>query len=659
MNLRHFRAIAILAPIVLSLGLPAQASGPDEGRKAVNSAAATRSLERAVSFLSSGQWDSASFEATLGRSYDQTIADFQYIEAVSVVATGGPRADAINRLEAALGGGLLWRSYDRTTAVLLCARLYAETLKYREALDLVATVPESSSSDQDYVRVMSLYALGRIAEARASLSRSLERWPFDARFPRAFFRYENGTKPDSAALAIARTVSQRLYLWENEDRELLLLSVPFESSAAVRERNIRIFRGMGARDSSDSARPVNPLSTVLALEYGLIDDGAAMDEVLSLSGEGIPSRLLVRLCTLLGSRDARDRMAHALENFAGILIDDANGDGIIDSTVRYRMGRAYEASFDRDQDGYVDYGVSCELGSPVVITLARSEGKVSYDGYPFARSVERGGREYTMHPRALSWAPVTWVDEGIALAPKPFYGLRLSPAPAPLTERLLVAAAAYYTESLEDSSFVRVTLDAGKPIVSETRARGMPYERTIYEDGVPSGGSRDEDGDGYFETVIEYAKNGAFKLVSVDRNANRRYEYRERHEADGTVSKQWDSNEDGAYEITWRRSPDGAERTDWTHPVTGKPVVILVDRGNPRSVEYSDKVSNVLRDPAADVWWIGAIPPNSNILAKAALDFFNRSQPSVVSQTITASGRSAHAVRSGGFVFLEIVNAKP
>ncbi len=658
MNVRHSRLFAITAFAVAALAAPVMANSPDQGRKSVNSAAATRSLERAVSLLSAGQWDAAAFEATLGRSYDPTVADFNYIEAVSVVATGGPRADALQRLEGALGGGLFWRSYDRSAAVLLCARLYCETLRYREALELSGSLGESSSPDQDYVRVVSLYALGRTAEARKALSRSLERWPFDVRFPRAFFTHEARTRADPEALALARTVSQRLYLWENEDRELLLLSVPFETSPAARERNIRIFRGMGARDASGATVPVNPLSSVLALEYGIIDDATAMDELLSLSAGGIPAGLLVRLCSLLGSADARARMSLALENFAGVLVDDANGDGIADSAVRYRLGRAYEASFDRDQDGYPDYLVSCELGSPVTVKLARDGGIVRYDSYPFVRAVTRGHREYTMHPRALSWAPVAWVDEGIALASRPFFGLRLSALPAPLTERLLEASAAFYTET-RDGGYVRVTLDGGIPIVSETRTRGLPYERTVYERGLPASGSRDEDGDGYFETAIEYAKDGRPASISVDRNANRRHEYRERHEADGTVTKQWDSDEDGAYEIAWRRSPDGSERTDWMHPVTGLPVVILVDRGNPRSVEYSGTVLQVLRDPAADVWWIGSIPPNSHAIAKSALDLFNRSPPSVVSQTVTVSGRSAHAVRTGGFVFLEIVNVKP
>ena len=348
MNVRHAVVVALCAFALSALAPPVMANSPDQGRAAVNSAAATRSLARAVSFLSSGRWEAASFEATLGRSYDPTIADFHYIEAVSVVATGGARANALQRLEAALGDGLFWRSYDRSAAVLMCARLYAETLRYREALELAESLGESSSSDQDHVRVVSLYALGRTVEARRVLSRGLERWPFDARFPRAFFLHESKTRADPEAMRIASTVSQRLYLWENEDRELLLLSVPFESSATVRERNIRIFRGMGARDAPGPVRPANPLSSVLALEYGLIDDGTAMDEVLSLSSEGIPVGLLVRLCSLLGGADARERMSRALGDFAGVLVDDANGDGIADSTVRYRMGRAYEASFDPD-----------------------------------------------------------------------------------------------------------------------------------------------------------------------------------------------------------------------------------------------------------------------------------------------------------------------
>lgn len=58
------------------------------------------------------------------------------------------------------------------------------------------------------------------------------------------------------------------------------------------------------------------------------------------------------------------------------------GDGIVDSRVRYRLGRPVEAVFDANQDGYSDYSVACDLGEPAVITVGREKTVVTYDKYP-------------------------------------------------------------------------------------------------------------------------------------------------------------------------------------------------------------------------------------------------------------------------------------
>ena len=244
----------------------------DRGGRAVNTAAAVRSLERSIGLLSSGEWDQARFESELGAAYDPTLADFPYIDALCLAAAGAPRADMIEKLESSLAEGRFWRSYDRTSAILLCSRLYAETLRYRDALALLDSIVDHSSADSDFVRALSLYGLGRDADARTLLGKCLDRWPFDPRFPRLFLREEAGRQLTESSLSIANVILPRLYLWENEDRGLLLLAIPFEPSRAVRERNIRVYRGMGTNDALPRAEDGVPRSAVLALEYGLLDE---------------------------------------------------------------------------------------------------------------------------------------------------------------------------------------------------------------------------------------------------------------------------------------------------------------------------------------------------------------------------------------------------
>ena len=146
--------------------------------------------------------------------------------------------------------------------------------------------------------------------------------------------------------------------------------------------------------------------------------------------------------------------------------------------------------------------------------------------------------------------------------------------------------------------------------------------------------------------------------MTVDRNANRKFEYRESYSKDGSVGKHWDSDEDGNYEIVWTLGPDGTVRTEWIHPVSGRPVVVTVVEGNPRSVRYDGKTIQVIRDPVADVWWIERIPEGSREIVKTVLDTFNREAQPVVCLTLNVSGRKIVVVRTGGFVFLESMNER-
>ena len=108
-----------------------------------------------------------------------------------------------------------------------------------------------------------------------------------------------------------------------------------------------------------------------ALEYGVIDEAAAVAEIFAVSTEGIDSATLDRLCPLVADKKFRDSIASRLSSYDGVIVADSNGDGIVDSRVQYRLGRPVLAFFDADQDGYPDWTVSCDMGSPMTITAAQ------------------------------------------------------------------------------------------------------------------------------------------------------------------------------------------------------------------------------------------------------------------------------------------------
>jgi hypothetical protein len=402
----------------------------------------------------------------------------------------------------------------------------------------------------------------------------------------------------------------------------------------------------------------NHLSSLYALEYGIIDENAAVDEIFSSSKTGIRLSELVSLCKLTGTAAVRARIASLLDAYEGIVTDDSNGDGIVESFVQYRLGRPVHAEFDRDQDGYPDYTVECNLGTPATITGRKGESFITYDSYPSVRSVVSGKREYTLKPLALSWAPVEWVKQNFDLGGNDFFTIRLTRSEPPLTERLLVNVASFYTESSSDrpNAVTRVTLESGIPVSSETRENGKVFVRTSYVRGYPQSAVADRDGDGYFETTSLYAAKGFLSQVLVDANANRIVEYKEQFSPDGSVKLMWDSDENGVFEISQTTSKDGTVRTEWLHPVTGNPVIVTVENNSPRSVQYGGKTLPVIKDPLSSVWWVGRIPLESRDFAREIENTFNPLSPSVVSSIVTVAKKRVNAVRTGGLIFAETLD---
>lgn len=655
-NTRRLTARALA--VMISVCTPALlfTEQPVQSRKTVNAAAAYRALERAVSLLNEGRFEQASFEASLGATYDSLMADFPYIEALALIGKNAPRADILARVEMSLSDGLIWRSYERNEAVRLCARLYAETCRYTDALALIDTVSDDLNADADHVRLLSCYGLNRRDDAVALVRQSLERWPFDSRFAEVFLRVEQTYPPDPMRLELARTILSRLYLWQEDRPELLLLAVPYERTNAARERNIRMYRNMMRHDTESAY--FRALAAVRALEYGLVPEEKAVEEIFNLADTGIPRELLFYIDPLLVTDTVRTAFLKQLANFGGILTHDRNNDGIPDSRVQYRMGRPIHADFDTRQTGYPEVSVVAELGEPAVIKLARDSIVITYDQYPVVAHVRSDEKIYTMRPQALKWGPVQWKrNESI---PEGFFYLTINDRIEPLTERMLVASALHYSEPIQDTpgGEVRFVLENSIPVMSEQRIRGVLYSQTTYRSGRPVRTLKDANEDGYFETRMEYAPDGSVSAIAMDQNANRTFEYQEQYTPDGTIVKKWDMDEDGLFEIEWEMSPGGIEKNRWIHPVNGRSVEAVIEKGKPRSVTYGTVSRPVLTDSFNDIQWIGRIPPESREIAKIILQRLNREPAAIVCPMMEIGSLHFAVVRTGGFVFVELLDAK-
>lgn len=617
---------------------------------------ATRLLEQAIATLSSGEYQTAEFQASLGASYDPILADFPYIEALTLAARSAPRKNSIAALERSLAKGMFWRTYDRFDALVLCARFYGETGRYYDSLALLDEAGSRPSPDSDYARAFALFGLGQHAKARDIISKALDRWPFDSRFPRLFLEREKAVSPTAQGKTLASIILSRLYLWEDQDRELLLLSVAFESDSEVRERNIRMYRNMGKNDIGEKTPSL--ASTIAALEYGLLTEEYALEEIFSNSHTEIPLEVVTSFSRLVGSARIRDSFKNILRDFEGIITLDSNGDSIVDTKIQYHLGLPFLVEIDTNQDGLIDYAIQCNLGSPTRIDMAEGTQMVVFDTYPHVRSVSVNDREYTLQPLALSWAPVTIVRQDYGLKDLNFYTVSVAQNIPLLTSNLLASHSAFYVEKDQtlDGGTTRVVLQNSIPILCESRENGRLYSWTTYKRGIPEKNLSDRDGDGYFETSKEYDLHGNLLTVTIDKNANRIPEYIERYMADGSLTIQWDSDENGIMDISWTKFADKKERIEYLHPVTAILVRIELDSGNPRSVSYGESIIQVIKDPAADIWWLSRVPSKSREIRAFLEKMHNPSDSPVVVHTTTLDGRSLVVVRTGGKCFVEILN---
>lgn len=647
--------------VVSALSLSGQSSAGT-----VNSAAALRVLERSSVLLGNGEWAQAGLEAAVGAGFAPELADFPYIRAVASLASGEARHTSIEYLYDALSAGRFWRMYNSADARVLLARLLAETGRPAAALEQLDNPDVRVSADADYARLLALYAADKQSERERLFLQALDRWSFDSRFPRLFFSREYLNHPNPQTVRIAEILLRRLYMWENEDRELLLLAVPFEPDPQLRIRNIRIFRGMGGADERyPGAGEPHALSALLALEYGLLDEREAVREFFSVTDENgsvIERSYLERLAGLLGASESRLLLATLLSGFDGSVYEDRDKNSVPEVIVRYNDGRPVYAVFDPDQDGLPELEVFSELGSPVRI---RSGGigpaEIRYTAYPVVSVVTRGDREYAIKPGHLRWEPLRWSNLPMTVqGTRPFVLYDFRTGLNTLSDTMLLDHSAWYRMQDSDriGGEVRVNLEQGKPLAAEYRLDGRVYAWSSYTNGRITMRMIDHDGDGRLETTELYDRNGSLVSVQMDTSGNRSSDYTEEYKPDGTAVFQWDTTGDGIFDIVYSRFPSGRQETRWLHPDSGLPVTVISENNYPRSVAYGSVYRPVTVDPDSGglVWWIGRRPADASRMTEILLQNFNPQTSRSVVFTTGVNGRRLYAVQTGGLVYAELLD---
>ncbi|MGI5084705.1 tetratricopeptide repeat protein [Treponema putidum] len=658
--------------ILICIGLYANQS---EG---VNLSAALSYLQNSARLFTEEKWNEALFEAQLGEVYDPKTADFLYIQAMCGLKLNHPNEDILEKADASCTDGMVWRLYDINAGRLLAAQINCRMLKYKEALDLIRLLP-FESADSDYVKADALYGLGRDTEAKRLILEASDRWSFDARFAKLFFLRERGKKIDFLGKKLSEHILSRLYVWQEENPSLLLLASPFETKSEENIRRLKLYRGMYLPFSESNYLEdlyYRSYSTLLCLRYGIIDEQTAVSEFLSSKvyyfnpilkeytlTHAMYESHLVELLRLVSNSILRNEIKNFLSVYDGLIVNDENADLIIDSKIYYKNGRPWCAEFDTFQTGYPEYTVECNFGIPSAIHGKKNEYTAVYDAYPAVKTFTKNSVIYVMRPLDLTWAPIELKElnlklYGINQKQNAFFSLKIDKNAESLHQGTLIYSSAFSEENTPyiDGGVKKVFFDKGIPIKAEVTVSGNLYSQTNYRNGLPVFENIDKDGDGYFETRVEYDSVGLLKRIDIDLNKNKLYEYSELYEKDASIIKIWDNDEDGNFEIKYIQYENGDSQTEWVHPKLNKRVSVNFKNGIPVNLFDGEKRLDLIPSDKGNLFWLNKSPTNIEKINEKIIEIFNQTGLAVVSYMFSINNIEVYAVRSGGFVFAEIVN---
>ena len=680
--LKNIKRQVLLIEALLALLIPVTAvyaQAIDRELQQINTSYALQYLQNAAVAYSDANYAECLEYVEKGITFDDSFADFFYLKAQCLAHLNGTRAQCLDAAETALTSGLKLRIYNRDNLVLLLARLYTETERYNETLQLLDSLA-FVSADRDFYRASALYGLGRDAQARDLIETALTRWSFDVRFPRLFFFQERDKPMTRAGKKLADSLLQQLYVWIEQEPSLAVYAAPFDPNPQENSRRLKVYRNMHGADSQNIDARTQLAAVLAELRYGVIDEKTAVKEFFDVTvATHLPqeanikapvsvlySDQLIELCRLTGTNAMRKEIGRRLTAFSGVLLEDDNHDGISNAAVFFEQGRPVSAFFDLNQDEVYEYQVQCNFGAPDRIVTPKNGYAVQYDSYPAVHSIvqKEEKREYIMRPLTLRWEPIAQTELDLRLrdtdadAPA-FFTLRLRDNARLLQEHDFIFSVLYSEEPApsDTNAVMRMHFEDGRIISAEIKTGTQTLALARYRNGVLAQKEYDYDGDGFFEVLEQYDKHGKLEKISVDTNKDKVFEYYEVYKTDGTVIKNWDENGDGTPEIQYTQFPSGNAQTVWSHRYSGLPVSVYYKNGTPERLTVGRTNVPLIKEPSYNVYWLGMRPSFSDTVTEQLAELFNDDDADVEARTVLIGSYELYAVRSGGAVFVQMFTA--
>jgi hypothetical protein len=566
-----------------------------------NSALASALLPGAVEAYSLGFRSEAVELVDEALAFVPSHSDANYLRALYGLSSGEPLAGAMSRLETALAGAS-FQLVSPADARILYASLLVRTHRASDALRMMEGIPGGGESL--YIESVARRLLGDAEGARAAVIRSMERYPHDPRPLLAWLRSAERQTMTAREASLVSAGFDALDSMKISDPDVLVELAPYAASLDETRYLIREYRAAGGASARGS---------LMALKYGLATEARIIKEFFSgvfpLTQEDIEG-----LYKMLSSASSRSDFMSAFAGFSGILLDDADMDGLPETVTSFARGAPTSLKHDPDQDGIPDMEIDFISGVPSTARAVSGSTRLElrFDPWPSVTEATiidgSGSRRYRMAASQVSIPLVSLTLVGVDPIAGPY---RVAVSREGLPAERLFAAKAYAVERTQGSLRETVELHDGTPQRAWWYDAGGSNGYSVYSRGVPSPETIDLDGDGRFESrrVWTITELGSVVPVYVetDLDSDGLYEYRERLQP--PFVKSWDYDGDGAVDLTVEALEDNKLRYRlFGSGGPGGSVEVVMLEGQIAAVSENGRPVPLVGDSGGKVFWVGEKP---------------------------------------------------
>lgn len=617
---------------------------------------ATRYLNLAINAVSTGDYEGADALAVTGLSYDKTIADFWFIRAKAVVERGEPVKNAIEYLETAVGLAD-WLKYNNTNAIIMLAELYYDTGSYSKCLSVLQSASKYTLSQAYYLEAASLYAMGRVKEARTVVSFASSLFPENVEFLTLFFKNEYAlmkqketsyNKPyvDSPSGEIISGFLKRVYS-VYEDDPTLLLYASFFAEEEESHTLMKLYSAGAELYGYDIFYPYASLSC------GFISQNEAFNLYKEIAGGYFEYDMFCLMASAMTDNEGRRGFLNFLDGFSGVIKFSTKNNSVYDLSCKYNYGRPEKIVYDRSNDGVVEWTVDCDYGTPIQYNDSEHDIVLKYHSYPSLKTAEfRGtGVSYSFVPFSLSWTPVDMVKASFGDESDPFF---IPVVKDDGSDDFIINTDDAFLNAnqvsfpLGNNSNAVFTLYKGQPVRAVYYENGTEYADAVFKNGILTGRSVDMDKDGIKEISEVYVvpvlahKNAELRQLAeplfgsmpyqhdvwlseifIDTDGDCIADYHAVYSEDGWTHLFWGKDVRVGYESSYSENVSMAiKEVQFYHPLEKVLITAVMRNDKLITVAIGKEVYSVFYDEDNDFYWVYERPDENDFVPeiKSLLD---------------------------------------